>query len=99
MGPNALAAGFLVSLIDISQKLDKAIYLDSGNIVFPINYVDSIILLGLIFIFVPPTMLYFINTYGWEKVKYGYQLKWLEGIIIPDIVGLSVLFIIFSLLK
>lgn len=99
MGPNALAAGFLISLIDISQKLDKAISTASGNIELPVDLINSIVLLALIFIFVPATMLYCINNYGWEKVKYGYQLKWGAGVVFPDIVGLSVLFIIFSLLK
>lgn len=100
VGPNALAAGFLISFIDISQKLNKAVSTDYGTVELPVELVDSMMLLCGIFIFVPAAMMYFINNYGWEKVKYGgFQLKVVEGIVIPDIVSLSVLFVIFSLLK
>ena len=99
IGPNTLAAGFLLSLIELSHRLKILFNESTGVIEIPTEMIDTFSILALIFLLIPHGMSKFVKKYGWTKSGRSSELDWIWGVAFPDAVGLTVLFIVFSLLK
>lgn len=97
-GPNAIVAAFLLSFVDICNRISSApVY--NGCITLGVDFLYRFILVLLIFVSVPIAMATLLHKYGWEKVEYGYRIRLWRGIILSDVLGFFVLYIVSSLLK
>ena len=97
-GPNAIVAAFLLSFVDICNRISNApVY--NGSIILGADFFNRFILVLLIFVSVPIAMATLLHKYGWEKFEYGYRIRLWRGIIMSDALGFFVLYIVSSLLK
>lgn len=96
-GPNAIAAAFLVTLIYMCTKI--AVLSNDNIVTLSKEQLNNIILLFLVFIFAPILMANLLSKYGWEKDEYGFHIRKWRGIVLSNVIGFVVLYIVFSLLK
>jgi len=91
-GPDLCVSGLLAIIVDFSSNLGKL----PPNVIN--EYHSKIILLVLLCGVVLFLVSLIIRKFGWKRSEIGWHYSWAGGIIIPDVLGFTLLFAIYKII-